>query len=218
MKRSRALALTLMATGSFTLAACNDDPPADGSADAGDGEYASFQACVDGGKYTASYCETTLGLVPDLTPQDKVYATVQECVAVPGNTVEQCTKAFDAAKESLPKFLSQTDCESALGANACQTVTHNGTSFWTPFLTGYVVSQVIDGLTDRRYGRPVYRSPDKSWRPYPVSPSPSGASGKKYDSQSWSGTSRSASPPPKAERTTVISRSGFGGGSSSWGG
>ena len=114
MKRSRALALTLMATGSFTLAACNDDPPADGRAEAGSSEYESYQACVDGGKYTASYCETTLGMVP----QDKVYATVQACVAVPGNTVEQCTKAFNAAKASLTKFLSQTDCGSALGANA----------------------------------------------------------------------------------------------------
>lgn len=218
MKRSRALALTLMATGSFTLAACNEDPPGDAGADAGGENYASYQACVDGGKFTASYCETALGLVPDLTPQDKVYATVQECVAVPGNTVEQCTQAFNAAKESLPKFLSQTDCESALGANACQSVTQNGTSFWTPFLAGYVVSQVLDGLTDRRYGRPVYRSPDKSWRPYPAAPPPS-ASGKRTDSQAWSGSSRTTSAPaPKAERTTVISRSGFGGSSGSWGG
>ncbi|WP_019646378.1 DUF1190 domain-containing protein [Novispirillum itersonii] len=220
MKRSRALALTLMATGSFTLAACNDDPPDGGSADAGGDGYTTYQACVDGGKYTPSYCETALGLVPDLKPQDKIYATVQECVAVPGNTVEQCTQAFNAAKESLPKFLSQTDCESALGAAACQSVTQNGTSFWTPLLTGYVLSQVIDGLTDRRYGRPVYRAPDKSWRPYPASPPPT--AGKRYDSQPWagSGSSRQSStaPAPKAERTSVISRSGFGGGGGSWGG
>lgn len=220
MKRSRALALSLMATGSFALAACNDDPPADTRTETPSNTYATYQACVDGGKYTPSYCETALGLVPDITPQDKVYATVQECVAVPGNTVEQCTQAFNAAKESLPKFLSQTDCESALGANACQSVTQNGTSFWTPFLAGYVISNLLGDLTDRRYGRPVYRSPDKSWRPYPVTPSPS-TTAKRYDSQPWAGSSgsRSASPAPapKAERTTVISRSGFGGGSS-WGG
>lgn len=222
MKRSRALALTLMASGSFMLTACDDPAPETAA------EYDSYDSCVAAGVYTGTYCETALGLTPTAPVTEPVYTSLADCVAAPGTTQEQCEAALKAAQADLPKFTSQAACEEALGSGACQVVVQNGSSSWTPFLAGYMVSRMIGDLTDSRYGRPVYRSSDGRWSSGPsyrtppsgtarASTSRSGTVDAKPWSSSGSKDTAKAAPPPKSSKTTVVSRSGFGGGGG-WGG
>ncbi len=208
MKRSNSLMLCLMATGAVVaLTACDETPPPEPAVSAD--MYTSVEECVSGGKYTESYCKSS----------------------------------FDKAKQqhaaSAPRYDSKTLCEEQFGPGACQmgptaaAQANAGGDFWTPFLMGYVVSSALDDLgdamsagshrdRDRQYGgyaAPVYRSSSGGWHTPSgsmISSTGSYAAGKGA-SVSVPKSSITKAPPPATvqTRTTVVSRGGFSGPSSS---
>lgn len=91
-----------------------------------------------------------------------LYASVSECVEEHPGKEEICQSAFEeaqyAALESGPRYASESLCEMEFGFDQC--VPQDGGSFWTPFVAGFIVSELIDEVGDffeykkrrKRYG------------------------------------------------------------------
>ncbi|MBI1682950.1 DUF1190 domain-containing protein [Caulobacter hibisci] len=202
-KRSSAVALTsLMAGSAFTLSAC-DDP---GSAT----QWGDPPAAVSGQKVDASS-----------------FANLDECKASGDFTADQCKTAYDEAQkasaENAPKFSDQQSCEERYGVDRCvpRSQANGGGSFFTPLLTGFIIGQALEGMSNRGYrGAPMYRDRDGTYYSgsgYPVSRDYlSGRS--RVRSDSFDAPSRYEAPTRVQSRSSVISRGGFGGGSRGFGG
>jgi uncharacterized protein YgiB involved in biofilm formation len=182
MKRSRSVRLALMATTAVAVTAC-DDPQ--NEAEIPVTFYRSVEECVAEGKFTETYCTQAL---------------------------EEAQKEHEA---SAPRYSNQELCEEQFGADMCQPRQQaGGGSFWTPFLVGYVVSDVVDRMTGRRglHSGPIYYGGGRAGRGYytptgdRLRTSPQGVTLPRRSVE--------AAPPPARvqNRTTVISRGGFGGG------
>ncbi|HYE52990.1 MAG TPA: DUF1190 domain-containing protein, partial [Azospirillaceae bacterium] len=98
----------------------------------------------------------------------RIFSDAQACVA-DGVDAERCQQAFqDAEAEHLataPRFPTLGECEQEVGEGACREVRQEvagggGSSFFMPFMVGYLVSEVIDEVGDaykrKRYARPLY--------------------------------------------------------------
>ena len=131
LKRSRILHLSsLMATASFTLAACSQPPEQVASAPQG-----GWEAPDEGG----------------------AFATVADCVASGTATAEECAAAEEAAVANAPKYASQADCEQEFGEGQCQTRTEaNGTSIFMPMLAGFLLGRMLSNGT-RAAPSPLFR-------------------------------------------------------------
>lgn len=118
LKRSRMLHLgSLMATASFTLAACGS-PQQNAAAPQGDWEAST----------------------------EKAYASVEECQNSGEATAAECVAAFNEAEKNAPKFASQAECEEGFGEGQCQQRTDaNGTSMFMPLLAGFVLGRLLSG-------------------------------------------------------------------------
>lgn len=188
MKRSRSVRLALMATTAVAVTAC-DDPQSE--AEVPVSFYRSMEECVADGKFTETYCQQAL---------------------------EEAQKEHEA---SAPRYSDQQLCEEQFGADMCQPrQVAGGGSFWTPFLVGYVVSDIVDRVSGRRglHSGPIYYGGGPAGGRGYYTPS---GDRLRTSQQGVSLPRRSveAAPPPARvqNRTTVISRGGFGGGFSSGG-
>lgn len=152
------------------------------------------------------------------------YRSVDECVADGKFTETYCRQALEEAREeheaSAPRFTNQELCEEQFGEDMCQPRQQAGGSFWTPFLVGYVVSDVVDRISGRHrlHSGPIYYGAGRSGRGYYT---PTGDR-LRTSSQGVTLPRRSveAAPPPARvqSRTRVISRGGFGGSGGFFGG
>lgn len=124
MKRSRILHLSsLMATASFTLAACGSPQQV---AAAPEGEW---ETRVEG-----------------------AFQSVEECKTSGVASASDCDAAYQAAsveaEANAPKFASQADCEQASGAGQCEErVQANGTSVFMPMLAGFLLGRMLSNGT-----------------------------------------------------------------------
>lgn len=154
----------------------------------------------------------------------KTFASVDACAADASYSWEACNEAFTKAKAEHeqygPRYESKALCEEEFGPGQCETGASGGSSFFMPFMTGYLVSEVLDGIGDaakkKRYAKPVYRSKDGEWlgsSGVVLRPSTSGVT---LPRSVVTSAPKSA---PVFTKTTVRSSGGFGSaGRSSFGG
>lgn len=130
LKRSRVLHLSsLMATASFTLAACGSPPEKVASAPEGEWE----------------------------TRVEGAFQSVEECISSGTATPTECAAAEEAAKQETPKFASQSNCEQEWGQGQCEMRTEaNGTSVFMPMLAGFLLGRMLTNGT-RAAPSPLFR-------------------------------------------------------------
>lgn len=131
IKRSRVLQVSsLMASVSFTLAACGAPP--ERAAVAHEGEW-------------------------DTRAETTSYATVAECAESGTATLAECQAAHDEAAALAPKFSDQADCEEQFGAGQCeQKAEANGGSVFMPILAGFLLGRMLSG-GQRASASPLFR-------------------------------------------------------------
>ena len=191
LMRSRALHVTsLMATASFSLAACGAPQVA----------------------------------APDPEPA-LAYTSLDECKAANDITDTECDAGYanaqqQAAKDA-PKYATREECEGQWGPSQCQPNNQGGGgSFFTPLLTGFVIGQLLNG-GGYRGGGALYRDRNGQYsngfgggylsRDYRTGRTI--ANGRDYG-----GDVARQAPSRVQNRTTVVSRGGFGGGGRGYGG
>ena len=161
----------------------------------------------------------------DEAPTDKVFSSVDQCVSS-GMDREVCQVAYqDAIKghlDNAPRFDAKAACEAEYGDSQCIEQHGNsnsgGGSFFTPFLTGYLVSSAVNNIGDyysyRRqqeatgsYGgaTPIYRNrAGQTLTTGTTAPSGNGSAA----------SSSRQSVKPVNVNTRSVARQGFGGRSS----
>lgn len=159
---------------------------------------------------------------PDVAAKN--FESVDACVADGSYGYQACRDAFSQAKAEHeaygPRYEDKVLCEEEFGPGQCTSSSSGGSSFFMPFMAGYLVSEVIDELGDaakkKSYSKPVYRSKDGDWLGsggVVLRPSSSGFAVPKSTITS---APKSA---PVFTKTTVRSTGGFGAsGRSSFGG
>lgn len=149
-----------------------------------------------------------------------VYVDVDDCVNQNPEQSESCKTAYqDALKEAQrtgPKYNSQRDCEAEFGASQCNRVQSGSSSFFMPFMAGYMLSNLMSPRG--YYSQPMYSSfsRNSSYRNRWI-----GADGQDFGdnrNRSMRVSEKSLKPKPTVNKT--ISRGGFGSSvraKSSWG-
>ena len=139
-----------------------------------------------------------------------VYTNVDDCVSQNPEQGESCKAAYqDALKEAErtgPKYNSQRDCEAEFGASQCNRVQSGGSSFFMPFMAGYMLSNLMSPRG--YYSQPMFTSysPYSSYRNRWI-----GADGYDFGDnrrRSMRVSEKSLKPKPTVSKT--MSRGGFG--------
>lgn len=190
LKRSKTLQVTsLMATASFTLAACGAPQVA----------------------------------VPAPEPA-LAYSSLDECKAANDITDAECdaaeTNARERAEQTAPRYATQSECEGAWGPDQCKPNQQGGGAFFTPLLTGFVIGQMLNG-GGYRGGGALYRDRDGNLQ----NGYGGGYLGRDYrtgrqvaNGRDYGNEVAKQAPSRVQNRTTVVSRGGFGGGGRGYGG
>ncbi|WP_271166498.1 DUF1190 domain-containing protein [Brevundimonas intermedia] len=191
LKRSRVLHVSsLMATASFSLAACGaPDVPAPQAEPVPALAYASLEECRTANDIPDDQCDAALA------------------------------KAQEEAAKTAPRYATREECEGQWGPSQCQPNNQGGGSFFTPLLAGFVVGQLLNG-GGYRGGGPLYRDREDrysngygggyTYRDY--------RTGRTITNAREHGDVARQAPTRVQSRTTVVSRGGFGGGGRSYGG
>lgn len=110
--------------------------------------------------------------------REGLYTSVEACVAQT-NDRYTCQQAFDQAKKQAevgsPRYASREECLAAHGAGQCeQRSDASGHSFFMPFMTGFLMSQMLRGGQSAAVGgAPAYRDSAGRWQ-RPASPAAGG--------------------------------------------
>lgn len=87
----------------------------------------------------------------------QAFGNVFECAANTDLSQEQCAdarkEAVAASTDVAPRFAGQGDCENEWGAGNCVSQSSGGSSFFAPFVTGFLLGRLING---RREYLPLY--------------------------------------------------------------
>lgn len=149
------------------------------------------------------------------------YTSVAECRAAGKVPVAQCETAYAEAQKAdtktAPRFEDRQTCEEQYGVSQCVPRNNNGSSFFTPLLTGFIIGQALNNVGGGYRGAPMYR--DRNGDYY-------GGAGGLVSRDYVTGRTRvgseafnPASAPARVQsRSSVISRGGFGGGGRGFGG
>lgn len=165
----------------------------------------------------------------DNAPSDQVFKSISDCNKA-GFSAFVCEKEYNEARarhaKTAPKFNTSDACEKQFGNNKCMvhsapgSTAGNGASsnFYTPLLTGFLVSQALQRVRTP-YAYYNYRS---SYPGYYSTPIYRDRGGRTVTSvRSGSGASAKTVSRPVNVNTRTVARRGFGGRSSSsrgWGG
>lgn len=152
---------------------------------------------------------------PDVQTAEGLFTSVEACVDKTQNPY-MCKQAFDQAKlqaaEAAPKFASVAECESQFGQGQCGTQqATGGHSFIGPLMTGFFLSQMLNGRNaglapgpagapppaGTTKGQPAFRTAHNDW----LKPGPSAAGG-----AATALTRVDAQP----DRAMTVRRGGFG--------
>ena len=231
MKRSKSVSLVLMASGAG-LAACGDTgaeqdvPPAP--------QFPDASACIETGVFTASYCDQLLSQRANSPAPAFAYQTPDECIEGGIFTSSYCTLKYEEAQQldggHGPRYDTASNCESTHGPQSCsERISATGQSFWSPFLTGYLVSTAFNS-----FGRPYPYYNDRDEGYYTIGGTRIGTFGRDgrytlsrtdYGRNNTASSKapvikKSAAKPVRTspQRTTVATRGGFGGRSGGRGG
>lgn len=190
MMRSRGMHVTsLMATATFSLAACGVPQVPIPEQAPQSLAYVSLDACKLANDIPDAECDTAFA-----------NARIQ-------------------AETTAPRYASREECEGEWGPAQCQPNNSNagGGSFFTPLLTGFIVGQMLGG--GDRGGGPLFRDRNGQYtngaggylgRDYRTGRTVArGADDSQVAKQA---------PGRAQSRTTVVSRGGFGGGGRGYGG
>ncbi len=190
MKRSRVLHVSsLMATASFSLAACGSPQRVSAPEPEPTPVYTSLDECRAANDIWDAEC-------------DAAQAAAQK-----------------AAAETAPRYATQSECEGQWGPSQCQPNNSGGGSFFTPLLAGFVVGQMLNGggyrgggpiYRDRNNQYSNGYGGGYAYRDY--------RTGKTLTNGREYGDVARQAPSRVQSRTTVVSRGGFGGGGRGYGG
>ncbi len=172
--------------------------------------------------FSLAACGQPQFAMPDPEPV-LAYTSLADCKAANDIPDAECDTALVAVakqrEDAGPRYASSAECEGQWGPSQCEPLNHNGGSFFTPLLTGFVVGQMLNG-GGYRGGGALYRDRDNRYsngfgggylsRDYATGRTV--ANGRDYGDVARHAPSRVQS------RTTVVSRGGFGGGGRSFGG
>ncbi len=88
--------------------------------------------------------------------QVRVVESVEDCQVSTDLTIEQCEAAYQKAvleaERTGPKYNNARSCEAEFGYDQCH---RTSSGFFTPFMTGYLVSSMIGNMGRQAYN-PVY--------------------------------------------------------------
>lgn len=229
MKRSRQVQLVLMASAAGTASSCGGDgdvPPAP--------SFPTVQACLDTQVFTQTACDS-LTTAEQGAAEARNYTGVSDCIGDGYFTETYCEAKFAEVQamhaDHAPAYTDVRSCEEIHGPQACQPqqAGGGGGSFWTPFLTGYLVSNAISS-----FQRPVPYYSGRDGGYYSLGGSRlgdvRGRNSVRLGRETYSSTSRAATGTSNAQkarsgqlrassqRTSVARRGGFGGRSGGRGG
>lgn len=132
MKRSRKVALTLMAGTGLSLSACDTNSSSSSRAVEASHVYRSVEACAASEVYTLDQCEVSY----------------QEALA--------------EHEQGAPRYNTRNLCEQEFGGGSCVSRSTGSGSFWLPFFAGWAMSGIVDRSTEERdrryYSTPIYRT------------------------------------------------------------
>lgn len=195
LKRSRVLHVSsLMATASFSLAACTQPAPSPSSSSGQEGQW----------------------------EETKSFQSVEACVAS-GEPAVDCGAADKAAREealaTAPRFGSQAECESEFGAEQCQEQksTSGGGSFFMPMLAGFMMARMMNGGMsggNQMAARPFFKD---CRNPRPDGSCNTRTAGGSAAGRAFAGTGAARAATPDSPRSQVA-RGGFGGSRAYYGG
>ncbi|MGV8939938.1 MAG: DUF1190 domain-containing protein [Lysobacter sp.] len=154
---------------------------------------------------------------PEVETRQGLFTSVEACTDKTANPI-MCREAFEQAQaqtaEASPKYVSQEDCEAEFGAGQCATQrTSAGHSFIGPLMTGFFLSQMLNGrgaalAQNQRAGspaaagttraEPAFRSNQQGW----LKPGPS--------TTGVPGSSGLAKVNAQPDRAMTVRRGGFG--------
>lgn len=173
-----------------------------------------------------SGCDGTPDQQQQFGPPTEVSAfkTVDECVASGAFAKVTCENAAKEAAntdgKAAPRFDEKSLCEDQFGSGQCLARNEGGQSFFVPLLTGFMIGQLLDGGRGYRY-QPLYRSRQDD-RYYTGSGAWLYGGGSGRGMHRYQVGSRAITNPVTTQRiqtrSSVVSRGGFGGRSSSRGG
>ena len=137
---------------------------------------------------------------------DYAFQNLQQCTDA-GFQASTCREKLDEAIKvhaaQAPRFQSLESCEKEYGEGKCGSLKTEGQTsqgFFSPFLTGFLLSQVIGNVAGNRAaayrGGPIYRT--AGGRPVAIPPTGNPGAGR-------------ATPQPLNASTRSAARSGFGG-------
>jgi len=101
--------------------------------------------------------------------REGLYTSVEACVAQTNDSYT-CKQAFDQAQKQAetasPRYATREECIAAHGADQCQQRSDgSGHSFFMPFMTGFLVSQMLRGNQPAGLaGAPAYRDSAGNWQ------------------------------------------------------
>ena len=145
--------------------------------------------------------------------REGLYTSVEACVAQTNDSYN-CRQAFaqaqQQAEEKGPRYASREECIAAHGAEQCQQRSDaSGHSFFMPFMTGFLMSQMLrGGQTSALAGAPAYRDRAGNWQRPATAPA-----GGIY--RGGAGTTAMAPVNAKPNVAPTVTRGGFGSSSGS---
>ncbi|MCZ2721454.1 DUF1190 domain-containing protein [Marinomonas sp. 15G1-11] len=109
---------------------------------------------------TLAIASVTLAACGSSEEEVQVVSSIEDCKVSTTLTQAQCEVAYQQALQEAertgPKYSSQAACEAEFGYDQCNRSSQG--SFFTPFMAGFLVSNLLDSGRSNRYN-PVYRYP-----------------------------------------------------------
>ena len=165
-------------------------------------------------------CSSGGGGMPN---EGEIFRTLEDCKLKYPQAAQQCEDAYShamqVAQDTAPKYASMNDCARDFGRDQCVVYrNNNGSNWFMPFMAGYVVAELIDGIGGRR-SAPLFTSYSSSSPYYYRWTTADGYSYGNYRTGKVKLNRQTFKPKPKVTKT--IKRGGFGSkvaAKSKWGG
>lgn len=140
--------------------------------------------------------------------REGLYTSVDACVAAT-NDRQTCQEAMQQASAeavaAAPRYATKEECIAAHGAEQCEQRTQGGQSFFGPFMTGFLLSQMMRGGANASAGAPAFRDSKGQWQRPVAAPS-----GGVYRPGALGGATAMAPVSATPNAAPTVSRGGFG--------
>lgn len=110
---------------------------------------------------TLAVASITLAACGSSEEEAQIFSSIEDCKADTTLTEAQCEVAYKEAlreaERTGPKYSSQAACEAEFGYDQCNRSSQG--SYFSPFMTGFLVSSVLN--SGNNHYNPVYRYPQR---------------------------------------------------------